>query len=322
MLKRELILIAIFYSAFPIPHSALGQTPLGTDFTYQGRLSASGLPAVTSADFQFALFDAQTGGAQTGSTLFKENVALSGGVFTVSLDFGAAAFNGTARWLEVGVRSPAGSGGFTTLAPRQPLTAAPYSLQTRGIAVDASGRVGIGTTVPLAGLHVRKEPANAGGTLALEGATHSYLSFFPDGAGAGRRGFFGFALPATPDLLIANEAPNGLIWLSDATGIHLPAAGLENFRIICGNVGGNGDIESGVGFTVNRTEEGHYIINYSVDFAQVPAVTATVRPPFGADSCFAENLATNVNSCHIQVVRRSDGDVVDRGFGFIAIGPR
>jgi hypothetical protein len=37
----------------------------------------------------------------------------------MAMDFGAGAFNGDGRWLEVPVRSPAGSGAYTTLTPRQ-----------------------------------------------------------------------------------------------------------------------------------------------------------------------------------------------------------
>lgn len=129
----------------------MAQTPLSSEFTFQGQLQASGLPVISTADFQFALFDAPSGGVQVGLTVSKSNVAMSNGAFTVSLDFGTAAFQGDSRWLEVSVRSPAGAGGFTTLAPRQLLTAAPnatFSLQTRGISVDAAGQAGIGTATP------------------------------------------------------------------------------------------------------------------------------------------------------------------------------
>ena len=46
---------------------------------------------------------------------------------------------------------------------------------------------GYSTTAPLAALHVKKEAVPPGGTLALEGTTHTYLTFFPDGVAAGRK---------------------------------------------------------------------------------------------------------------------------------------
>jgi hypothetical protein len=107
-----------------------------------------------TGDFEFSLWDAATAGTQIGSTLQVGGVTIDGGRFTVSLDFGAAAFNGDARWLEIAVRVPSGSGGYTTLSPRQPLEASPYALQTRGIHVDDAGDVGVGTTTPLARLEV------------------------------------------------------------------------------------------------------------------------------------------------------------------------
>lgn len=141
----------------------LAQTPLGNAFTYQGRLEQSGGPVTASADFEFSLWDALTAGSMVGSILPVDSVMVEDGLFTVRLDFGIAVFDGDARWLEINVRSPAGGGSFSTLTPRQPLTASPYSLQTRGIFVDDSLNVGIGTTTPDANLHVADQIKISGG---------------------------------------------------------------------------------------------------------------------------------------------------------------
>ncbi|MHB9032580.1 MAG: hypothetical protein ACYC6L_05995, partial [Anaerolineae bacterium] len=107
------------------------QAVLGTAFTYQGHLTDGGAPANGSYDLQFKLFDAAAGGAQVGSTLERGDVAVTDGVFSVLLDFGAAAFAGSARYLEAGVRPGASTGAYTVLTPRQELTAAPYALYSR-----------------------------------------------------------------------------------------------------------------------------------------------------------------------------------------------
>ena len=111
--------------------ATLGFTaPAGTEFTYQGLLSFQGTPAEGSFDFRFSLFDAESGGATVGSDLMVEDHPVSGGVFTVTLDFGADAFMGEARWLEVDVREGASNGSYTTLSPRKPVTASPFALDT------------------------------------------------------------------------------------------------------------------------------------------------------------------------------------------------
>src|SRR5690349_3875655 len=100
-----------------------------TSFTYQGQISDAGQAASGSYDMQFRLFDALSGGTQVGGTLTNPTVAVTAGIFSVSLDFGAAAFPGANRWLEIGVR-PAGSGNpYMTLNPRQSVSSTPYAIQ-------------------------------------------------------------------------------------------------------------------------------------------------------------------------------------------------
>jgi hypothetical protein len=106
---------------------------MGTAFTYQGLLIDGGNPANGEYDFEFKLYDASSGGTQIGSTVTLGDVTVTEGLFTVKLDFGSGAFNGDARWLDIGVRPGASTGAYTTLDPRQGLTPSPYALALPGL---------------------------------------------------------------------------------------------------------------------------------------------------------------------------------------------
>ncbi|MHC4692308.1 MAG: tail fiber domain-containing protein [Planctomycetota bacterium] len=124
--------------------------PMGTAFTYQGRLIDANSAADGLYDFQFKLFDDPCTGTQQGSTININDVDVIDGYFATELDFGSDVFDGDGRWLEVVVR-PGDSNdpnAFVRLNPRQEITPVPYALQTRGIFVDDSGNVGIGTKSP------------------------------------------------------------------------------------------------------------------------------------------------------------------------------
>ena len=106
----------------------VASAPVGTAFTYQGRLQENGAAATGQYDFEFKLYDALTAGTQLAA-LTRTNVSVTAGLFTASLDFeapgGPATFDGSARWLQVGVRPGGTSDPFTTLTPRQELTPTP-----------------------------------------------------------------------------------------------------------------------------------------------------------------------------------------------------
>ncbi|HVU65149.1 MAG TPA: hypothetical protein VHC70_14300 [Phycisphaerales bacterium] len=134
--------------------SALGQ--VGTAFTYQGQLKNAGSNVNSATDMQFSLWTAASGGTQVGSTITQADVPVAQGVFTTTVDFGVSPYtNGQALWLQIAVRNPAGTGAYVPMGSRQQLTAAPFSLATRGLNVDASGNVGIGTPTPNRPLHVQ-----------------------------------------------------------------------------------------------------------------------------------------------------------------------
>jgi hypothetical protein len=104
-----------------------------TGFIYQGKLMDNGSPANGNYDLQVALFDSGTGGSQIGQTQTITNVVASGGVFTVTLDFGPAAFSGADRFLEISTRAT-GVGNYTLLTPRQPITSTPYAVRSSSAA--------------------------------------------------------------------------------------------------------------------------------------------------------------------------------------------
>lgn len=100
--------------------------PMGTAFTYQGRLTENGAPANGTYDLQFRLFDGASNAAQLLGTLSVADLQVANGLFTANLDFGPAAFDGAARWIEVAVFDP-GTTQYVPLSPRQYVAATPYA---------------------------------------------------------------------------------------------------------------------------------------------------------------------------------------------------
>ena len=109
--------------------------PMGTAWTYQGRLMDGDSPADGLYDFEFRLFDDPCTGTQKGSRIGFNNLDVIDGHFTVELDFGSDVFDGSAVWLETTV-AKADDSDPCTLRPRIEVTPVPYALQTRGIYVD------------------------------------------------------------------------------------------------------------------------------------------------------------------------------------------
>jgi hypothetical protein len=125
--ERGILVFAIVVLVLSAQYG-LAQTPVGTAFTYQGRLTDGSSPASGGYDFQFTLYDAAADGSQVGPIVVRDNATVTNGLFTVPIDFGAAAFAGQARWLEVGVRAGTSAGAFSVLTPRQELTVTPGAI--------------------------------------------------------------------------------------------------------------------------------------------------------------------------------------------------
>jgi hypothetical protein len=114
--------------------------PMGTAFTYQGRLIDANSAADGEHDFQFAVFDDPVPGVGIMQGYIDvNNLDVIDGYFTVELDFGSDVFKGDARWLEIALR-PGDSNdpkAFVKLSPRYEVTPTPYALYAKSAGSQA-----------------------------------------------------------------------------------------------------------------------------------------------------------------------------------------
>lgn len=131
-MKSKLLVVLGFLSA------ALAVIAQPSTFTYQGQLSSGGSAATGLFDMRFTLFDAANLGNQVGSPITVAPLGVTNGLFTAELTFGAAAFDGNSRWLELSVRTN-GAPAYTNLTPRQLLTATPYAIRAANYSGPLAG---------------------------------------------------------------------------------------------------------------------------------------------------------------------------------------
>jgi trimeric autotransporter adhesin len=144
--------------------SAIFAAPLGTAFTYQGTLSDAA--NTVNFDLRFELYNAANGGTPVAPAVTRTGVDASAGHFTVTLDFGAAAFNGEARWLQVEWRPAGSTSAYEVLSPRQAVTPTPYAIYAINAASAASVPSGsIGTAALATGAVTSDKIAD--GTIVL-----------------------------------------------------------------------------------------------------------------------------------------------------------
>ncbi len=164
-MKTQRMGAAAVYAAMLLFADVVAAAPVGSAFTYQGQLKQDGVPVSDTLPMVFSLWNAESGGATVASDIEDNAVEVVNGLFSVSLDFGAGAFTGEARWLEVAVDG-------TTLTPRQAITPIPYALHAfegpggSSNWVDdgdnvflPAGNAGIGTNEPTAMLHLNRPHA-------------------------------------------------------------------------------------------------------------------------------------------------------------------
>ena len=144
-----------------------GGTPVDYTFTYQGQLRNAGALVNGPVDLRITLWDSDVAGGQVGPINNYQAVPITEGRFALGLNFGATAFDGSNRWVQLEFRSPAGSGQYLTLNPRDKIMATPYAMfalnggngiwnynaESQSVSVLGQ-KVGIGTSTPTALLEV------------------------------------------------------------------------------------------------------------------------------------------------------------------------
>lgn len=157
---RKLLLPLILFTVAARLGAAV---PLGSAFTYQGRLQDGGGYATGLYEFQASLWDAPAGGNRVGDTNVMAAVPVTNGLFVLSVDFGVGAFNGSARWLNLLVRSNGAAGAPAVLSPRTAVAPAPQALFAVN-AVTASTAISAGTAA-LVGPNAVKTPGIVDGAV-------------------------------------------------------------------------------------------------------------------------------------------------------------
>ncbi len=157
--------------------AGFAQAPVGSGFAYQGQIKQDGLPLNGSVDLEFSLHPAPDAADQIGTDFRINGVEVTTGLFNVQVDFGAEAFSGSTRWLEVRVRAPhdpTDVAPFITLDPRHEVSPTPYATHAQSATIAQSaqrpfreegvdavfegGNVGVNTILPLARVHVVDGP--------------------------------------------------------------------------------------------------------------------------------------------------------------------
>jgi hypothetical protein len=108
-------------------------------FTYQGHLTDGAGPVSGPVDLRFRLYRSATGTQQVGTQVLAPTTQVDEGTFTTTLDFGSVLSSEEERWIEIDVRQSGQS--YTTLSPRQRITAAPVAHKLTGLQFTPAGLV-------------------------------------------------------------------------------------------------------------------------------------------------------------------------------------
>lgn len=152
---RSIVAALCGFAAASLGSTASAQTT-ATTFTYQGQLLQDGQPFTGTADVRVQLYRSNL---PIGAAIIVSGVDVVDGIVTLPIDLGAelASFDTSDSFppivppylpasVELSIRTPSGSGSFTTLAPRQTLNPAPSALGLVNFSRTATSEVNVSQT--------------------------------------------------------------------------------------------------------------------------------------------------------------------------------
>ncbi|HMO81488.1 MAG TPA: hypothetical protein PKD24_11930 [Pyrinomonadaceae bacterium] len=209
-----------------------GQT---TGFSFQGKLTDNLVEANGPYDLTFKLFDQLVNGDQIGPDVIINDANVVNGIFTVELDFGAAAFTtGEARFLQIEVRPGASSGEYTILSPRQQIKSSPFAIK----ALDADTATTASNAVQLGGIDASEyvTSSSVDGTFIKNAAAPQQTANF----NISGNGFFGGRI--------------GIGTTSPASGLEIRGTGFNSQQRVTDATSGNSLVlQSGAGENLKIT---------------------------------------------------------------------
>ncbi len=298
-MKRTALIFAL---VFALSSAAAAQT---TAFNFQGRLNDGTSPANGRYDLQFRLYDALTGDNQIGAAITKANTMLVNGIFSTQLDFGAAAFSGADRFIEIRLRSAGTENGYVILGPRQQILSVPYSVKSLNAtnaqtAVDSTNAINATNAV---------NAANATNAVNAQTAVNSQQL-----GGVAASQYVQKGSIITPKVIVKVRGTT--------------QAGTEASIVKCynGTLTGTAATTPPCGFTLNNFTPGGYGINFGFDVRDYFVSLAAEKAAGSANGQFQPNVGiyymeslTSQTNLDVRTYFADDRDTTSNALGFTII---
>jgi hypothetical protein len=318
-MRTSKMVFTIAFAFLLLLSGSIHAEPLGTAFTYQGRLIDANEPADGLYDLQFTLYDAMTEGAVVGSAVNKADMNVTDGYITVELDFGSV-FDGNNRWLQIGIRPGAliDPSAYTVLTPRQKVTPTPYALHAKSVSAPlaltaaapaGTSVLGVGST----GEGVAIGASSRDGDIGMLGKNGSAVVGMSSTGFAGYfsgKGYFSGNVgigTTTPSEKLTVE--NGTIMatnsLSAGKGVYGVATGGSFSRGVCGEASNSGNYDNYGGYFLAWGGQGVGVQGYAGNNGNVSNTGGSFCAE-GATGFGVSGYATHSNGINYGVYGRTD----------------